>query len=145
MSKVIGPPARTAGKIFPKRFLYSGTLFIRRSTSSRMSKLSPGKTKPAASTLSVGGMNACATSRCGWPERVKPSGNGKTNPRLLLNGSSLNEAKREFHINVGKKAELTIDGVRRWLRGPARPGPTIPLLSTPIAMDWVSPNAFVGE
>src|SRR6266700_7083893 len=36
-------------------------------------------------------------------------------------------------------------GVRRWLRGPRRPGPTMPLLSIPIAIDWVSPNPRVGE
>jgi hypothetical protein len=36
-------------------------------------------------------------------------------------------------------------GVRRWLRGPVRAGPTTLLLSTPIAIGWVSPNPFVGE
>src|SRR2546421_4543376 len=69
-----------------------------------MSKLFPGKTKPAASTRSVGGMKACAISRCALSESVNPSGSGNMNPRLLSNGSPDNEAKREFHIRVGKNA-----------------------------------------
>jgi hypothetical protein len=37
------------------------------------------------------------------------------------------------------------DGVRLWFRGPVRCGPTTPLFSIPIAIDWVSPNPLVGE
>ena len=36
-------------------------------------------------------------------------------------------------------------GARRMFLGPARSGPTIPLLSIPIAIGWVSPKPFVGE
>src|SRR5215468_48175 len=103
MSNVMGPPARTEWKILPNRLRYSGTLLIRRNTSLRMSKLSPGKAKPATSTRSVGGMNAWATSRCGKYERLSPSGGGNRKPSLLSNGSFESEAKREFHIRLGKK------------------------------------------
>src|SRR5437016_3807848 len=35
------------------------------------------------------------------PLRVKSSGGGNRNPRVLLNGSFAREAKREFHIRFG--------------------------------------------
>jgi hypothetical protein len=37
-------------------------------------------------------------------------------------------------MRVGYNAEFITIGDRRWLRGPVRPGPTTPLLSTPIAI-----------
>jgi hypothetical protein len=40
---------------------------------------------------------------------------------------------------------FTSIGERRWLRAPDRPGPTTSLLSTPIAMDSLSPKPFDGE
>src|SRR5262252_4979286 len=101
ISKVMGPPACTEGKILANRFLYSGTLLIRLNTSARMAKLSPGKLKPATSTRSVGGMKAWASSRCGKCESVVPSGGGNKKPALLSNGSFESEAKREFHIRFG--------------------------------------------
>src|SRR5213592_2554278 len=90
-------------------------------------------------------MKACATSKWGRYERLKPSGSGNLKPKALLNGSPDNDAKREFHIKLGKSAVLIAIGVRRMLRGPVRSGPTIPLFSIPIAIDCVSPNPFVGE
>src|SRR5262249_61331215 len=56
---------------------------------------------PATSVRSVGGMKACAASRCGRYERLKFSGAGNRKPWSLLNGSSDNAAKREFHIRFG--------------------------------------------
>ena len=73
----------------------------RRSTSRRMASLSPGNSNPATSTRSVGGMNACATSRWGRSESDRPSGGGKLNPAWLSNGSRDNAANREFHIRAG--------------------------------------------
>src|SRR5258708_16520424 len=64
---------------------------------------------------------------------------------MLSKGSPEREANREFHISVGKNAAFAAMGVRRWFRGPFRPGPTIPLLSTPIAIHCVSPKPLVGE
>ena len=46
---------------------------------------------------------------------------------------------------LGENAVLTVKGARRWLRGPVRSGPTIPLLSVPIAIDWESPKPAAGE
>jgi len=40
---------------------------------------------------------------------------------------------------------LITSGARRMLRGPVRCGPTTPLLSMPMATDWVSPKPRVGE
>jgi hypothetical protein len=74
-----------------------------------------------------------------------PLGLGKSNPARLSNGSPEPARKREFHISVGENAALSTMGLRRWLRGPRRPGPTIPLLSMPIAIGWVSPKPCVGE
>ena len=107
--------------------------------------MSPGKSKPATSVRSVGGMKACATSRCGSPESELPSGGGKMKPALLSKGSSEEEEKRPFHIKAGKNAVLRTIGARRMLRGPARSGPTMPLLSIPIAIGWLSPKPLVGE
>src|ERR1044072_2227629 len=90
-------------------------------------------------------MKACATSSCGSPERLGPSGDGNSKPALLSNGSPDRELKREFHISAGKKAVFKTIGARRMLRGPARSGPTTPLFSMPIAIGWLSPNPFVGE
>src|SRR4030095_12957745 len=101
MSKVIGPPAWTAGKIIPKRLRYSGTLFMRLTTSLRKSKLSPGKSKPAASTRSVGGIKAWATRRWGKYDRLITSGAGNSNPALLTKGLSDKPENREFHISWG--------------------------------------------
>jgi hypothetical protein len=53
--------------------------------------------------------------------------------------------KREFHIRVGKNAVFSTIGERRMFLGPARSGPTTPLLSMPIAIGCESPNPFVGE
>ena len=44
-----------------------------------------------------------------------------------------------------KNAAFIAMGVRRWLRGPVRPGPTMKLFSMPIAIDCVSPNPAVAE
>src|SRR6516165_10644091 len=110
-----------------------------------MSLLDPGKSNPAASFRSVGGINAWAVRRCGKYDRLRLSGGGKMNPSALSNGSSATAANREFHIRFGKNAVLMTIGVRRWLRGPRRPGPTTLLFSMPIAMDCVSPKPLVGE
>src|SRR5438105_13042653 len=110
-----------------------------------MAKLSRGKAKRAASVRSVGAMNACATSRCDEDESDRPSGAGNRNPLLVSKGSLESEANREFHMRFGKKAVLMTMGVRRMLRGPARCGPTMPLLSMPMAIDCVSPKPLVGE
>src|SRR5689334_23794201 len=110
-----------------------------------MAKLSPTKAKPATSVRSVGGMNACATSRCDSGESDSPSGSGNWNPLLLSKGLFEREAKREFHMRLGKKAVLIAIGVRRMLRGPVRCGPTMPLFSMPMAIDCVSPKPLVGE
>ena len=84
----------------------------RRSTSARIAELSPGKTNPAASLRSVGGMNACAVSRCGWYDSVSPSGAGKDSPSELSKGSFDSDANREFHMRLGKNAVLIAIGVR---------------------------------
>jgi hypothetical protein len=90
-------------------------------------------------------MNACATSRCGSLDKAVPSGGGNRKPARLSKGSPERELNREFHISAGKKAVFTTIGARRILRGPARRGPTIRLLSIPIAIGWLSPKPFVGE
>ncbi len=105
--------------------------------------------KPAISGSSVGGMCACATSRCEIPgafggKAVSPSGSGNTKPPELSKGSPDAAEKRPSHISRGAKAMFTSIGERRWLRAPVRPGPTTSLLSTPIAMDWLSPKPFDG-
>ena len=107
----------------------------------------PGVMAMGSITLnrSVGGMNAWATSRCGSYERLAPSGIGNKNPALLSNGSPETELKRPFHISAGKNAVFRTIGARRMFLGPARSGPTIPLLSIPIAIGWLSPKPFVGE
>jgi hypothetical protein len=63
----------------------------------------------------------------------------------LSNGSPDGAEKRPFHIRLGKNAVFTTVGVRRWLRGPRRVGPTILLFWIPIAIDWESPKPCVGE
>src|ERR1700756_2854107 len=90
-------------------------------------------------------MNPWATSRCGSYDRLVPSGSGDENPALLSNGAPQTELKRPFHINAGKNAVFRTIGARRMFLGPARSGPTIPLLSIPIAIGWLSPKPFVGE
>src|SRR5947207_13579669 len=114
-------------------------------TSARMSKLFPGKMKPAASTRSVGGINACATSKCVLSESVRPSGAGNMNPRLLSKGSKDSDANREFHIRFGKNAVFAAIGVRRWFRGPVRPGPTIKLFSMQRPINWIEANPHLAN
>jgi len=60
-------------------------------------------------------------------------------------GSAERETKRRFSIRLCENAVLIVSGARRWLRGPLRSGPTIPLLSVPIAIDWESPKPKAGE
>ena len=102
-------------------------------------------TPRATSFRSVGGMNACAARRCGCAERESPSGSGKRKPAALSNGSPESDSKRPFHISRGTNAVFSTIGARRWFRGPVRPGPTMPLLSIPIAIGCVSPKPFVGD
>ena len=119
--------------------------FNRSITSARMASLSPTKSNPATSVRSVGGMNACAVSRCGCEDNDIASGDGNEKPALLSNGLPDNATKREFNISLGKQALLMTIGARRMLRGPVRLGPTMPLFWMPMAMDCVSPNPCVGE
>ncbi len=74
-----------------------------------------------------------------------PSGAGNVKPCELSNGSPEGLWKRPFHMSLGKKTLLITIGVRRWLRGPVRFGPTTSLLWIPIAMDCVSPKPLEGE
>src|SRR5262245_63067498 len=99
-----------------------------------MALLSPGNVKPAASVRSVGGMNACAASSVGSPERESTSGGGNRNPWLLSKGSPDRDENLEFHIRFLKNPLLAAIGARRSFLGPRRSGPTIPVLSIPMAI-----------
>src|SRR5207249_11388012 len=68
-----------------------------------------------------------------------------TNPSELSKGFPEVAKKRPFHISLGKNAELTTEGVRRWLRGPKRFRLTMLLFWIPMAIDCVSPKPAVGE
>jgi len=59
-----------------------------------------GKTNPATSLRSVGGMNAWAVRRFGRYDRPAPSGGGKTKPSRLSKGSPEPDEKRPFHMRA---------------------------------------------
>ena len=108
------PALLHGGKQLPKALRYSGTSFRRRSTSARMSSLSPGKSKPGHFDA-LGRRNERLRDEQVRLVRKRETFGGREtgSPALLSNGSPESEAKREFHIRVGKKAVLMTIGVRR--------------------------------
>src|SRR5512143_3820825 len=111
----------------------------------RMAELSPSNLKPTSAVRSVTEIQATAASRCEKYDSVRPSGSGTRKPALLSNGSPDSDSKRKPQVNFGYNAALIALGARLRLRGPARLGPTDPLLSMPIAIDCVSAKPVVGE
>ena len=106
---------------------------MRRSDLRAEVEVAPGKTKPAASTRSVGGIKACALE-VRLVGEVSPSEVGNMNPRLLSNGLRESGAKREFHIRLGKKALLMTSACDAGCVAHS-PRADNELLSTPIAID----------
>src|SRR5262245_6838042 len=99
---------------------------------------------PAISTSSVEGREPCACSSV-CVVLTMFSGGGNWNPPELSNGSPDTAVNRAVHISEGQNLVFAPSGERGWFRAPLRDFPTLPLLSTPMAIGCESPKPNAGE